>query len=488
MSHLERERSEPSIPESGGVEEYLPVLLNRRSFLFTLGGLVGGGAGAAVVESLKPPVWKVDARVKIEPGGVAAPAVQPLTYATVPDYIAIFNGAEHKLRVAKNLGFSIDEETATAKTANSLPFNVKASGISKSLGTSQLVDISVESASPKLSFEAAGETIRAMQSFIEQRYQERMAAIREEQRAQLPLPDQIYVIEPPRMPEGPIDKKAQIAGVGVVAGAFIGVGAVVALEYLFRRIRTPMQAARILELPVLAEVYKLNKSNHGQMWSIQEGNGHSFRALRSRLRYALDNTQNGDHQMKVIAVSSSREDEGKSTVALGLADSLANENEKRKVLVIDCDPINPTVNTLTGLDNTPGLSDWILGDSLKQDQVIRPVPGHKFRVITAGPRPEDTGALLESETFAQRLAALRDQFDTIILDSPPYKEGAEVEVSSIAEKSDGMIFVVDVKSTLATPAVKAVGEIRARGTTLLGLVVNNVPFPKSSYYGYGGRK
>ena len=65
--------------------------------------------------------------------------------------------------------------------------------------------------------------------------------------------------------------------------------------------------------------------------------------------------------------------------------------------------------------------------------------------------------------------------------------GAEVEVSSIAERSDGMIFVVDVESTLANPAGKAVRDMRNK-TKLFGLVVNNVPFPKNnSYYGYGGK-
>lgn len=445
--------------------------------------MVAGGA-ALVVESLKPPVWKVDARVKIEPGGVVAPAIQPLTGATVSDYVAILNGDQHKLEVAKKLGFSIDEQTATAETAKSLPFTVKASGISKSPGTSQLVDISIESASSDLSFKAAWETIRVMQSFIERRYEERVAAIRDE-RTQLPISDQIYVIEPPRIPERPIGKRVQTTSIAALAGALLGASAVFALEYFQRRIRTPDQAARILELPVLAEVYKLKKANNNHMWSLQAENGHSFRALRYRLGDILANTQNGDHPMKVISVSSSKKDEGKSTVTLGLADSLADGG--RKVVVIDCDPINPTLNTLTGLDNTPGLSDWILDDSLGQDQVIRPVPEHGFNVVTAGTKPKDTSALLGSERFVQRLVALKDDFDTIILDSPPYMVGAEVEVSSIAQRSDGMVFVVDVESTLADPAVKAVRAIRGR-TMLLGLVVNNVPFPKNnSYYGDGGK-
>ncbi len=137
-----------------------------------------------------------------------------------------------------------------------------------------------------------------------------------------------------------------------------------------------------------------------------------------------------------IMVTSPNPSEGKTMVVSNLAQSYAlNE---RQVVMIDCDLRKPRLHKIFQLDSQPGLSNYLTG-SATLEEILRPTAIPNLTIITAGARPPNPGNLLNSETFKELLAQLREQFHHIIIDTPPVLGFADARfVSALV---DGVLLV-----------------------------------------------
>lgn len=198
----------------------------------------------------------------------------------------------------------------------------------------------------------------------------------------------------------------------------------------------------------------------------------AFRKLRTNLQFV-----NAGGSVQVVVVTSSVPSEGKSQTSANLA--LAMMASGRKVLVIEADLRRPMVSKYFGLDRTVGLSDAIIGHVDVHD-VIQRWQGTNLSILCAGHIPPNPSELLDSETMRTILMTLRDEYDMIIIDTPPLLPVTDGAV--LAARADGVVLVVRYQKTTRNQVSSSVRALASVGARLLGTVLTMVPARKGSDY------
>lgn len=205
----------------------------------------------------------------------------------------------------------------------------------------------------------------------------------------------------------------------------------------------------------------------------------AYKTLRTNVMFSLTE----ESGCKVLVLTSSLQSEGKSITAVNLAISYALADQR--VLIIDCDLRRPKLARLLGLSAPVGLSNLILRPLLK-DQAIIHAEELGVDVILSGDIPPNPSELLGSERMQKLLDELKQDYDYIILDTPPVNMVTDAVV--LAPKSDGVLFVVRANQSERAPVVHAVDQLEYAKAKVLGFILNGVELEKSSYghgkYGY----
>lgn len=186
-----------------------------------------------------------------------------------------------------------------------------------------------------------------------------------------------------------------------------------------------------------------------------------YRQLRTRLAHAEN-----AHALRTVLITSPQKGEGKSITAANLALTMAQELQRR-VIIVEADLRKPSVQHLFGLPAGPGLAEYLSGAADLKD-VMKFLPAHNLTVITAGMTPTNPAELLGSTAMRRLLDQLRTRFDRVILDTPPVLPLADVAV--LAPMVDGALLVVRAGVT-PKPAI----ENALRGfdsSRLIGIVLN----------------
>ena len=197
----------------------------------------------------------------------------------------------------------------------------------------------------------------------------------------------------------------------------------------------------------------------------------AYNSLRTNLLYALSPT-NG----KIVAVTSSNAGEGKSTVSINLALTMATA--KVKVLLIDADLRRPSIHKKLKIDNSTGLSRFIVGFEAMSDALKREVFPN-LDVMTSGPVPPNPSELLGSENMRIFLQKAGDYYDYIIIDTPPVNIVTDVAV--MADCISGVLLVTSYGNTTFEDVKKANITLEKVNAKLLGMVVAGVENKKSIY-------
>ena len=197
----------------------------------------------------------------------------------------------------------------------------------------------------------------------------------------------------------------------------------------------------------------------------------AYNSLRTNLLYALSPT-NG----KIVAVTSSNAGEGKSTVSINLALTMATA--KVKVLLIDADLRRPSIHKKLEIDNSTGLSRFIVGFETMSDALKREVFPN-LDVMTSGPIPPNPSELLGSENMRIFLQKASDYYDYIIIDTPPVNIVTDVAV--MADCISGVLLVTSYGNTTFEDVKKSNITLEKVNAKLLGMVVAGVENKKSIY-------
>ena len=189
---------------------------------------------------------------------------------------------------------------------------------------------------------------------------------------------------------------------------------------------------------------------------------------------------------RVILVASASPGEGKTTVGLNLAAVLA---ERGKTCLVDADLRRATVARSLGLSQPVGLSNVLTG-SAELGGALRPLPfSPNLYLLPGGPIPPSPGELVGSEPMQEVVRSLREDFQFVVLDSPPVIMFADARV--LSSLADGVVIVCRFGITTRQAIVRTVEMLTEVNAPILGLVLNAIDATAPDYryyhYGYGSR-
>ena len=197
----------------------------------------------------------------------------------------------------------------------------------------------------------------------------------------------------------------------------------------------------------------------------------AYKSLRTNLQFCGEDK-------KVIAITSCTPNEGKSSVSMQLGISLAEIG--KRVILIDADLRKSVLLGRTKTEKSVrGLAHFLSGQASLED-VICATNIKNFYMIYSGPFPPNPAELLSEDAFSKLIAWARNEYDTIIIDTPPL--GSVIDGAIIAQRCDGAILLVESGALSYRLVQKAKRQLERTGCRILGAVLNRVDMAGSGYY------
>jgi capsular exopolysaccharide synthesis family protein len=198
----------------------------------------------------------------------------------------------------------------------------------------------------------------------------------------------------------------------------------------------------------------------------------AYRTLRTNIQFA-----SFDKDMQVVMVTSSGPEEGKSTTAANLALTVAQTG--KKVLIVDCDMRRPTLHRKFQVSNQVGLSNLLVGE-LDFEEACQSHVDNLY-ILTSGTVPPNPAEMLSSKKMRDFLLKARNEFDYIILDTPPVI--AVTDAQLLSTLSDGVLLVVSSGEADREAAARAKTLLEKVNANIIGVVLNKVNMKSRRGYG-----
>ncbi len=190
-----------------------------------------------------------------------------------------------------------------------------------------------------------------------------------------------------------------------------------------------------------------------------------IRGLRNRLV-----AMNPDGGPKTLVVTSAVRSEGKTVTALNLAMALA-ELERQRVVLIDADLRRPSCERYLNLNAEAGLTDVLSGD-VQLDKLLRPAGYRDLMLLGAGSRVDNPAEVLSSSRMDQLFRRLKEDFQYVVIDSPPALTSTDAGV--LSSSADGTLMVVRLEHSLKKQSRDAVRTLNDMGGNVMGTFVTEV--------------
>ncbi len=303
------------------------------------------------------------------------------------------------------------------------------------------------------------------------------------------------IINAARVPTSPSEPNIpRNLAFALVLGIISGVGLAFLLENMDNTVRTPEQAQAISGLPSLGMIPLGSKSGNrgpsGARLTLtsskeavemvtqvrpQSQMAESYRALRTSLLLS-----NLGAPPKVVMVTSARPQEGKTTTSINTAIVLAQKGVR--VLLIDADLRRPSVHKTLGMGPRSGLSNVLTGTAtLQQTVTTSPVLPNLF-ILPAGSPPPNPAELLASSHMRDLLVELREQYDHIVIDTPPTLSVTDAVV--LSPRADATILVIRSGQTTKQALRRSRDILMQVNAHVAGVLLNAVDLTSPDYYYY----
>jgi capsular exopolysaccharide synthesis family protein len=291
------------------------------------------------------------------------------------------------------------------------------------------------------------------------------------------------MIDPATVPDFPVrPNKKRTLMIAVIFGLMLGGMLAFLLEYLDNTVKNSDDVEHKLGLPLLGVLQRVRGWSkdavvgRAVISDSQSVFAESVRTLRtSVLMSALDDPH------KVLLVTSSVAEEGKTTVALNLAFAFG---QIKKVCLVDADMRRPQVAASARVDRSlPGFSHLVAGtEPIEKCMHLDEASG--IHIIPAGVVPPNPQELLSSRRFNEVMKELHRIFDIVVVDSPPLQLMSDALV--LSSHANAVIYVVKANSTPYQIVRSGIERLRKVGAPTLGIVLNQLDTRKADkYYGYG---
>lgn len=280
----------------------------------------------------------------------------------------------------------------------------------------------------------------------------------------------------PESPDNPKDitdsvKKGALLGAGV-ACAWAGL-----VTLLRRTIRREEDFGRLINQRCLGTIpYVPQKSRSVQVERriniLDETANHEFKEAVRMIRNKIERSAK-ENGLKTFLITSALPGEGKSTIAVNLALSIAQEG--KRVALVDCDLRNPSDGTILGVNPEKGFVDYLSGEApinecMFNSQMLRIGDGFKFVFVPGGSAIEDGTKYLGSERMRAVVQSLREYADYVILDSAPV--GILTDASVLAQYADGAVFIVKKDFAKADLILSGMEHLSQGNLNMVGCILN----------------
>lgn len=289
----------------------------------------------------------------------------------------------------------------------------------------------------------------------------------------------LRILEPASAPQRTYSREIQVGTLGGMGGLGLGLGLIALVAWRDDRFGSVREVCDKLGNGVLGQVPEVALNGSGPLELKDKDQQHMFAESYRNVRSALLYLGLGEFKSKVILVASALPDEGKSTVAVNLAKTLALGGAR--VLLVDGDLRKGTLHQAMGLQQTPGLTELLHGTA-QPDQVLQTNSMANLRFLASGHRSSQAGDLFVGNTIDQLLKRWREEFDHVIIDSTPIF--AADDAATLAPKTDGAIFVVRNRFSRSGQVREALEVLVQRQAKVLGLVFNRANPRSRAYYYY----
>jgi capsular exopolysaccharide synthesis family protein len=261
--------------------------------------------------------------------------------------------------------------------------------------------------------------------------------------------------------------------VSALLAIVLGVALAFVREHLDRRLRTAEDVESAFEVPILGRLPRRGRAE-ASIAAFSEAN----RVLRTNLQFAK-----GGAGLRSIAITSGRDGEGKTTTTASLATAAVEFGAK--VLAVEGDLRRPALQEALVPEVEeplrPGFSNYLV-ESADLDEVIHSTRMANLELLPPGPLPPSPAPLLESYRAQTLVDELVTRADLVIIDCPPLSIGADASV--ISQWVDGVIIVVDLRTSTDRAVRQAVRQLQAVQAPLLGFVINRDPSVSALRYDY----
>lgn len=288
----------------------------------------------------------------------------------------------------------------------------------------------------------------------------------------------IVVVNPP-LSAGPVSPKVKQNYLFALAlGLLLPLLCFVIAEVLNDKIQSKEDIEKITDAPMIGGIGH-NPSGHNLITlnKPRSAIAESFRALRSNLNYFT-----GNRDRLVFMVTSSIPGEGKSFTTLNLATVLAMAG--KRTVVVGADLRRPKLYDDLGLNNDQGLSQYLSG-MISLKEIVQTTAVENLYLIPGGPKPPNPSELLIRPLVEEFIATLRQQFDYIVIDTPPLSFVADAFV--LSKFADHTLYVVRQNFT-PREVLFSLNEFYQTGKlTKVSILFNDLRKSGLGYgYGYGG--
>lgn len=274
---------------------------------------------------------------------------------------------------------------------------------------------------------------------------------------------------------------------GALIGLALGIGLALLLEQLDRRVKRQDDLPEVTGLPLVATVpqRKAFERQNVANGALSPAEAEIFLMLRTNLRYF-----NVNKDIRSVLVTSAGPGEGKTTIALGLALGAAMSGER--VLLIEADLRDPSLNESLRRETPVGLSTVLADPAVKLSDAILEIPAREIAesapettldVLPAGPIPPSPTALVQSPAMRDLLAKAESEYDFVVVDTPPILLVADA--IPLVPRVSGVLAVSGLGVSTRVSANDLAEQLERMRAPTLGLVANFATHTGRSYEGYG---
>jgi polysaccharide biosynthesis transport protein len=448
-THCEVERDRPATSKGNSLDaaSYLRGLL--RSWWLILLVLAAGGVGGYIVYDRATPEYSADVTFIIASNSPDADEVSARTLT--------------ELRA-----------TTTAKVAPTEPVLAQAAekaGRSDDLGgvtvtassSESFVYVAVRGPNP--------ETVRD----IAAAYPDIIMNATDKLAGESGTPFKLNTVAKPLLPTDPVSPiLSRDVGFGLAVGLILGLAMAVLRETLNRTVRDTEELRELAGVPLLAIVPKdlpnqlLPSDTHPR-----SARAEAYRQARTTLLSV------SDHRPLIVAVTSATLGEGKTSVAANL--SIALSRAGHRVALVDADLRRPRVADFMGISAAPGLTDVLIGGVTLKDALVLRDEG-RLGVLPAGSIPTNPSEALGSPAMVDVLRDLSDEFEFIIVDTPPVVPVTDALV--LAPWMDGIVLVARLGETTPDRIRRALAALDRVHAQVFGIVANQAGKGSDAVYSY----